>query len=74
MSYIAPANLNNNTTIILNGVKMRKTTSIKIEAEIWDRAKKHVIDKKLTMGEYVELLFEKDMKKAHSSSSLSSSA
>jgi hypothetical protein len=53
---------------------MRKTTSIKIEPEIWGRAKKKAIDAKMHVSEYTEIALQEKFKKdAQSSSSASSS-
>ena len=39
----------------------RKTTSLKINPEIWKTAKKSCIDKDISISEYVESLIEKDI-------------
>ena len=41
----------------------RKTTSIKIEPQLWKSLKKHCIDKEIDISEYLENLIEKDLKK-----------
>jgi len=40
----------------------RKTTSLKINPEIWKTAKKKCIDKDISISEYVESLIEKDVR------------
>ena len=41
----------------------RKTTSIKIEPELWKSVKKHCVDKEVDISEYLETLIRKDLKK-----------
>lgn len=41
---------------------MRKTTSIKIEPELWKKLKKHCIDKDTDISDYLEKLIKKDLK------------
>ena len=41
---------------------MRKTTSLKIDPEIWKKAKKKCIDKDLSISSYLETLIKKDIK------------
>ena len=41
----------------------RKTTSIKIEPEIWKEVKKHCIDKDIDISDYMEILIKKSLKK-----------
>ena len=40
----------------------RKTTSIKIDPEIWKKAKKRAIDLEIDASEYIENLIKKDIK------------
>jgi len=40
---------------------MRKTTSIKIDSELWKTVKKHCIDKEIDISEYLETLIKKDL-------------
>jgi len=40
----------------------RKTTSIKIDPELWKKVKKHCIDKDLDISKYIEELIKKDIK------------
>ncbi|MFA6073465.1 MAG: hypothetical protein WC758_05105 [Candidatus Woesearchaeota archaeon] len=40
----------------------RKTTSIKIDPELWKEAKKHCIDAEIDISEYVETLIRKNLK------------
>jgi hypothetical protein len=39
---------------------LRKTTSIKIDPELWKKVKKHCIDKEIDVSEYIEELIKKD--------------
>jgi predicted DNA-binding protein len=39
----------------------RKTTSIKIDSELWKRVKKHCIDAEKDVSEYLEELIKKDL-------------
>jgi len=41
----------------------RKTTSIKIDPELWKTLKKHCIDKDMDISDYLEGLIKKDLKK-----------
>ena len=41
----------------------RKTTSIKINPEIWDKFKILAINKKIDMSEYLEKMIEKELEK-----------
>jgi hypothetical protein len=41
---------------------MRKTTSIKMDSELWKQVKKHCIDKEIDISEYLETLIKKDLK------------
>ncbi len=41
---------------------MRKTTSIKMDSELWKLVKKHCIDKEIDISEYLESLIKKDLK------------
>jgi len=41
----------------------RKTTSLKIDPELWKQAKKKAIDEDLDLSEYIENLIKKDLKK-----------
>ena len=40
----------------------KKTTSIKIDPELWKKVKKHCIDKEIDISAYIEHLIEKDLK------------
>lgn len=40
----------------------RKTTSLRIEPDIWKMAKKKCIDKDLSISEYIEALIKRDIK------------
>ena len=42
----------------------RKTTSIKVEEELWKEVKKHCIDLNKDISEYIEDLIKKDIKKS----------
>ena len=42
---------------------MKKTTSIKIDPEIWIEAKIKCLRKGMELGQYIEYLIEKDFKK-----------
>ena len=55
----------NNLYILLNYSKLmeRKTTSIKIEPQLWKSVKKYCIDKEVDISEYLENLIKKDLKK-----------
>lgn len=39
----------------------RETTSIKIDPELWKKAKKHCIDKDITISDLVENLLKKEL-------------
>ncbi len=39
----------------------RKTTSIKVDPELWKKAKKHCIDKDIDMSELIEQLLKKEL-------------
>ena len=41
----------------------RKTTSIKIDPELWKEVKKYCIDKEIDISEYLEGIIKKDIKK-----------
>ena len=41
----------------------RKTTSIKIDPELWKKVKKYCIDKEIDVSEYIEGLVKADMEK-----------
>jgi len=41
----------------------RKTTSIKINPDIWDKFKIYAIQKKIDMSELLEKMIEKELKK-----------
>jgi len=41
---------------------LRKTTSIKIDPELWKKVKKHCIDEEIDVSEYLENLIRKDLK------------
>jgi hypothetical protein len=41
----------------------RKTTSLKINPELWKEVKKACIDKEIEISEYLESLIKKDLKK-----------
>lgn len=40
----------------------RKTTSIKIDSQLWKDVKKHCIDKEIDISDYIEQLIKKDLK------------
>ena len=40
---------------------MRKTTSIKIDAELWKKVRKHCIDEEIEVSTYLEELVKKDL-------------
>jgi hypothetical protein len=40
----------------------RKTTSIKINPELWKKVKKHCIDKEIDVSEFIEELIMKALK------------
>ncbi len=42
---------------------MRKTTSLKIDSELWKEVKKKCIDIELEISEYIEGLIKNDIKK-----------
>lgn len=42
---------------------VRKTTSLKIEPELWKEVKKHCIDAEMDISDYVEGLFKNDLEK-----------
>jgi len=42
---------------------IRKTTSIKIDPELWKKVKKICIDKDIDVSVYIEDLIKKDLKK-----------
>lgn len=39
----------------------RKTTSIKIDPELWKKLKKHCIDKEMDISDYLEILIKRDL-------------
>jgi len=39
----------------------RKTTSIKIEPELWKKVKKYCIDKEIDVSDYIEKLIRKNL-------------
>lgn len=39
----------------------RKTTSIKVDPELWKRVRKHCIDKAIEVSVYLEQLIKKDL-------------
>jgi predicted HicB family RNase H-like nuclease len=41
----------------------KETTSIRIDPELWHEAKKRALDARKSIGEYIESLIEKDMKR-----------
>lgn len=41
----------------------KKTTSIKIEPEIWKKVKLHCVEKEIEISDYIESLIKKDLKK-----------
>ena len=41
----------------------RKTTSIKMDPELWKRVKKHCIDKEIDISEFIEDLLKKNLPK-----------
>jgi len=44
-------------------MESRKTTSIKISPDIWDKFKIYAIQKKIDMSELLEKMIEKEIKK-----------
>lgn len=42
---------------------LRKTTSIKIDPELWKKVKKHCIDEEIDVSEYLENLIRQDLGK-----------
>lgn len=42
---------------------LRKTTSIKIDPELWKKVKKHCIDEEIEVSEYLENLIKQDLGK-----------
>jgi hypothetical protein len=41
----------------------RRTTSIKIDPELWKRVRKHCIDKEIDVSDYIEGLVKTDLQK-----------
>ena len=41
----------------------RKTTSIKMDPELWKRVKKHCIDEEIDISEFIEDLLKKNLPK-----------
>lgn len=41
----------------------RETISLKIDPELWKKAKHHCLDKEISYSEYVESLIKKDLEK-----------
>lgn len=41
---------------------LRKTTSIKVNPDLWKKVKKHCIDVDQDLSDYIESLFKKDLK------------
>lgn len=41
----------------------RKTTSIKIDEDLWKEVKKHCIDEDMEISKYIENLIKKDLNK-----------
>ena len=41
----------------------RKTTSIKMDPELWKKVKKHCIDKEIDISEFIEDLLKKNLPK-----------
>ncbi|MFH1592710.1 MAG: ribbon-helix-helix protein, CopG family [Candidatus Woesearchaeota archaeon] len=41
----------------------RKTTSIKIDPELWKRVKKHCIDRDMDISDFIEQLLKKNLPK-----------
>jgi hypothetical protein len=46
----------------------RKTTSIKIDPELWKKVRKYCIDKEIDVSDYIEALIKIDLDKKRSSS------
>ncbi|KHO45521.1 MAG: hypothetical protein QS98_C0010G0047 [archaeon GW2011_AR3] len=42
----------------------RKTTSLKIDSELWKSVKKHCIDKEIDISDYIESLVRADLKRS----------
>ena len=41
----------------------RETISLKLDPELWKKAKHHCLDKEISYSEYVESLIKKDLEK-----------
>jgi hypothetical protein len=41
--------------------KERKTTSIKIDPDVWAEARKHCIDERMDVSEYIEELIKENL-------------
>jgi len=41
----------------------KKTTSIKVDPDLWKKVRKHCIDKEIDISEYLEELIKKDLQK-----------
>lgn len=39
----------------------KKTTSLKVDPELWKKVKKKCIDDEIEVSEYIEMLIKKDM-------------
>jgi hypothetical protein len=39
----------------------RKTTSIKIDSDLWKKVKKHCIDEEIDISDYLETIIRKDL-------------
>ena len=42
---------------------MKKTTSIKVDPELWKKVKKHCIDKDMDISDFIEELLRKNLPK-----------
>jgi len=51
-----------------NTTMERKTTSIKIDPELWKKVRKYCIDKEIDVSDYIEALIKIDLDKKRSSS------
>lgn len=43
------------------GKMAKKNTSIRVDEELWKKAKKRAIDRNKTIGEFIEALIEKEV-------------
>lgn len=45
-----------------NTIMVRKTTSLKIDEDLWKKVKIHCINENIDISEYIENLVKKDLK------------